>query len=278
MSSSEQRRTANRANALKSTGPSTATGRAISSRNAERHGLLSTRLFLEDEDSAEFDALQLELQAALGPVGTAELAIVERIAISLWRQRRLVSAETAEISLSRMARKIAGGVSRELSLGYGSELSEGDLQPFDPERLLWCKTVIAEVEQLEQIDLGSLPVKAPTIFEQLQSDAVEDDETIEAHLEGHAKGLTGYIGELLTWCHEQLRQAEQRPRVLALAEQVKARRLILPDDALEIFSRYQTALDNQLYKALRALREVQEWRLKTLEPAPTATSSHDQAA
>ena len=197
MSSSEQRRTANRANALKSTGPMTDTGRSISSRNAERHGLLSSRLFLDDEDPSEFDALQLELQSALRPVGTAELAIVERIAISLWRQRRLASAETAEIGLSRMPRKIAGGVSRELSLGYGSELKEDDLQPFDPERVDWCQSIIAEVEQLEQIDLASLPQKAPAIFEQLQSDAAEDKETIEAHLEGHTKGLTGYIGELL---------------------------------------------------------------------------------
>jgi len=56
--------------------------------------------------------------------------------------------------------------------------------------------------------------------------------------------------------------------VLAIAEQVRARRLVLPDEALEVFSRYQTTLDNQLYKALRALREAQEWRLKTLEASP----------
>jgi hypothetical protein len=30
-------------------------------------------------------------------------------------------------------------------------------------------------------------------------------------------------------------------------------------------ARYQTTLDNQLYKALRAYREAQEWRFKTLE-------------
>ena len=34
---------------------------------------------------------------------------------------------------------------------------------------------------------------------------------------------------------------------------------------LEVFSRYQTTLDNQLYKSLRALRDAQEWRLKTIE-------------
>ena len=278
MSSSEQRRTVNRANALKSTGPTTDTGRATSSRNAERHGLLSSRLFVEDEEPAEFAALQLELQSALAPVGAAELAIVERIAISLWRQRRLVSAETAEIGLSRMPRKIAGGVSSALALSYGSELKEDDLQPFDLDQLRWCKVVVSEIEKLEQIDLKSLPSKAPTLFGQLQSDAAEDDDSIEVHLEGRTDGITGYVGELFKWCREQLEDAERRPHVLALAEQVRARRLILPDDALDIFSRYQTTLDNQLYKALRALRDAQEWRFKTLDTTTSVASNQVQAA
>jgi len=34
-----------------------------------------------------------------------------------------------------------------------------------------------------------------------------------------------------------------------------------------LFTRYQTTLDNQLYKALRAFRDAQEWRLKTLDVA-----------
>ena len=48
---------------------------------------------------------------------------------------------------------------------------------------------------------------------------------------------------------------------------------MLPTDVLEVLARYQTTLDNQLYKALRALREAQEWRLKTLDQSsvPDAT-------
>ena len=61
--------------------------------------------------------------------------------------------------------------------------------------------------------------------------------------------------------------AKARPHILTLAEQVKAKRLVLPADALELLARYQTTLDNQLYKSLRALREAQEWLLKTLQPA-----------
>jgi hypothetical protein len=65
-----------------------------------------------------------------------------------------------------------------------------------------------------------------------------------------------------------LRLAEARPNVLALAEQVRTKCLVLPTDTLELLARYQTTLDNQLNRALRALREAQEWRFKTLEASP----------
>ena len=265
MSTTEQRLAANRANALKSTGPRSAEGKIRASQNASRHGLLSHRLLLEDECSEEFESLLAELQTALGPAGLMELALVERIAVALWRQRRLVTAESAAIGLSRMTRRIAAGVTSEMGLGYASELKEGDLQPFDTDQISWCKTVIAEVLNLEQINPESLPHLAPTIFEQLKSDAEEDGESIEDHLKSHKDGITGFVAALLKWCHEQVGEAAKRPHVLSLADQVRARRLILPNDAIEIFSRYQTTLDNQLYKALRALREAQEWRLKTLD-------------
>jgi hypothetical protein len=278
MSTSDQRLSANRANALKSTGPATEEGRSHPRRNATRHGLLSTRLLLDDECPAEFDSLLAELQAALGPVGFLELALVERVAISMWRQRRLVGAETAALTLSRQPTRIAAGLSTELKRGYGSELKEGDLQPFDQDRVAWCNTVIAEIEGLEHIDPDSLPKLAPTLVEQLQSDADEGGESVEAFLASHKDGLTGFVAELLTWCHEQLNEAEQRPRVLALAEDVKSTRSILPPEALEVFSRYQTTLDNQLIKGLRALREAQEWRMKTLDAKGSARAKPVDAA
>lgn len=267
MSITEQRLAANRANALKSTGPRSPSGKARASRNAGRHGILANRLLMEDECPIEFDNIFTELQAALSPVGFMEMALVERIAVGLWRQRRLVTAETSATGLSRMMRKIAVAVTNELGLGCGSELNEEDLGVFDRDRAAWCKAVIAEVEKLGQIDPVSLPQNAPTIFEQLKTDAEDELGGIEVYLQARQGGLTAYVAELIDWCREQLKMAEQHPQVLALAEQVKARRLVLPDDALEVFSRYQTTLDNQLYKALRALREAQEWRLKTLDSA-----------
>lgn len=269
MSSSEQRSAANRINAQESTGPCSLEGKRISSGNATRHGLLSTRLFLDDEDPDEFTDLLCDLQRSLTPVGTMELAFVERIAVTLWRQRRLVTAESAAITLARQAKQIAVGVSEELDLKYGSALKEEDLQPSDPDRIAWCTAALAEIEALEQIDLSSLPERAPTVFGQLEEDG--EDEGIEPFLAGHENGLTGYVDQLMVWCREQLREAQRRPHVQALAAQVRAKRLILPDEALQVLARYQTTLDNQLYKGLKALREAQEWRLKTFDVRAEAT-------
>ena len=141
-----------------------------------------------------------------------------------------------------------------------------------------CHAVIAEIELLEQIEPESLPKIAPTVFEQLQSDAEEDGENVEAFLAAHKNGLTGFVAELLNWCHEQLYEAQQRPRLHRLAEDFKATRSILAPDALDVFSRYQTTLDNQIIKGLRALREAQEWRLKTLEVAASFTTEQGKAA
>ena len=94
MSTSEQRLAANRVNALGSTGPVTPEGKMASSQNAVRHGLLSTRLLLDDEEPGEFQELFSHLCHSLGPVGAIEELLVERIAVAIWRQRRLVRSAT----------------------------------------------------------------------------------------------------------------------------------------------------------------------------------------
>ncbi len=94
-------------------------------------------------------------------------------------------------------------------------------------------------------------------------------------LANHENGLKGYATDLAGFCRKELSEAEKRPHILTLADQLRAKRLVLPSETLELFSRYQTTLDNQLYKALRAFREAQEWRLKTLDLAGSQTDMAD---
>ena len=52
---------ANRANALRSSGPQTETGKERSSRNSYKHGLTSSKVVLPGEDAAEYDAFRAEI-------------------------------------------------------------------------------------------------------------------------------------------------------------------------------------------------------------------------
>jgi len=130
---------------------------------------------------------------------------------------------------------------------------------------------LEEIQALEELDFeikfNTLPKAAPLLFAQLKSDAEDDGEDIEAYLRAYDNGLSGYARDIARWCREELCKAEKRPHVLALADQLRTKRLVLPPETLALLTRYQTTLDNQLYKALRAFRETQEWRLKTLDVA-----------
>lgn len=95
MTASDKQLAANRANAQLAAGPATPGGRAVSSMNALRHGLRSTRLLVPGEDAAEFAEFAEGLVAALAPADALESWLVDRIVQSAWRLRRLVGFDAA---------------------------------------------------------------------------------------------------------------------------------------------------------------------------------------
>lgn len=100
---SDRRAEVNRTNALHSTGPKTPEGKAASSRNALRHGLLSRENLLRWEDPAAFEEFRAVLLEALAPVGALEDLLSERIIGCAWRLRRLGHAEAGFLTLHRSA-------------------------------------------------------------------------------------------------------------------------------------------------------------------------------
>lgn len=93
---------ANRKNALKSTGPKTKQGKAITSRNSLKHGLLAKEIVITAGEGAEsqdqFYALLADLKEHFDPQGALEEILVEKIAASYWRLRR---AHRFEVGLIR---------------------------------------------------------------------------------------------------------------------------------------------------------------------------------
>jgi hypothetical protein len=125
MSISAVQLVANQNNAKKSTGPVTLQGKQTVANNALKHGVFSKSLILTNEDPTEYKNLLDQLLQELHPSGLLEQTLVERIAFTLWRQKRLVRAETANIESNRSAKQIVLAVNQELDLSYTSrELKE----------------------------------------------------------------------------------------------------------------------------------------------------------
>jgi hypothetical protein len=93
---------ANRQNALYSTGPRTAQGKASSSRNNTRHGLRATTPVIPRLESPEdWEQHRATTIAGLAPITPLEEALAERVALILWRLDRVARYERDVTSQSQ---------------------------------------------------------------------------------------------------------------------------------------------------------------------------------
>ena len=94
---------ANRRNALKSTGPKSKKGKGRARLNALKHGLRAKDIVLASEDEREFDGLRQALITELGPEGSLEEQLAERIVVCLWRLRRVYPIEAGIFAWENLA-------------------------------------------------------------------------------------------------------------------------------------------------------------------------------
>jgi hypothetical protein len=85
---------ANRANARRSTGPTTEEGKQRSRCNAVRHGLTAETVIGTLEDAADYAAFEAAVTADYDAQSAVERELILRLASLLWRLRRATSIET----------------------------------------------------------------------------------------------------------------------------------------------------------------------------------------
>ena len=93
---SKKQLVANKQNAKKG-GVKTAEGKAVARLNALKHGLLSEEILLTGENEEALTGLEERLVAELQPKGELEGILVDRIVSSVWRLKRALSVETANM-------------------------------------------------------------------------------------------------------------------------------------------------------------------------------------
>jgi hypothetical protein len=94
-------RTEPRASASGSTGPRTPEGKAISSLNALKTGLTGRTVLLPSEDAAAYVSHIDGYRAEYSPVGIRETELVQSLADTSWRLRRIPGLEMAIYALGR---------------------------------------------------------------------------------------------------------------------------------------------------------------------------------
>ena len=85
---SDKQKAANQSNSQRSTGPRTAEGKLNSKYNALKHGMTARSVLLPGEKVEELAAHQQHLIDSFQPRHAVELAIVERMALDIWRADR----------------------------------------------------------------------------------------------------------------------------------------------------------------------------------------------
>jgi hypothetical protein len=113
---SEKQIQANQTNSKKSTGPKTAKGKAVSSKNAVRHGILSSETLLTWESAEALESMRQNMHDSLWPEGELEKILVERIVSVTWRLRRVARIETSLYTYKRV---------EFLSELFGSRIEDG---------------------------------------------------------------------------------------------------------------------------------------------------------
>ncbi len=161
--------------ATKATGPRTPSGKKRSKYNALKHGILSGAVVLKGESRAEYDSLLKDLWETIQPEGRLEEILVEKLATILWRHRRLLMAEAAEIRkatefLERDQRNQQEAEAEEIGSSSVLEYDGGLIRKIqNPVVLRRCLELLVELRQGIETD-GFDPEQDTPILEKICGD------------------------------------------------------------------------------------------------------------
>ena len=303
MACSEARLAANRANALKSTGPQTEAGKEASRRNALKHGLTGAGVVIPGEDAQEVARRTAEFLAELAPDGlpTARLLAgrVATLSVRLKRSERHEEAATAERC------RVALIEFDEARIAEADRLFDAIDEGTNREELL------AMPEGVDLLDAALAGLRAvaeraagdPTAWS--REDSARLARCLSAEARGHAEAVGRALdsgdlsgldrGIVVTMDPARVRTLWASDQVIGLVDadrewlaetragldregiaraRAAAVDLVLVDDAPETrrARRYEAATERAIHQALREIR-----RSRRPEPTPKPTATTPQA-
>jgi hypothetical protein len=275
----------------RATGPRTLQGKERSKHNALKHGIFSKVVVLKGESQAEFDALLDGLRNDLQPEGSLEEVLVEKIAALLWRNRRLLIAEAAEIRVGAEFVKWDGEQHQREDAASISRLHEGGLvrRIANPEALDRCLDLLVELKESVEKD-GFDPEYDKEILKKLYGYHGEDewqwtlyssyllwsDTAVcpkdEREQKGYAspqKCVENFLEDLKEEIKWLGRYKKEQVAILSSKLELESFRRNVPDTPqLDRLLRYEASLERAIDRALSQLERYQRMRLGHPVPPP----------
>lgn len=234
--------------------------------NAVRHGILSNQILLPSESEAEYANLLNDLLSEYEPKTATEKVLVQDIANTIWRKKRLLSAERSSIS-SGLNNTISKPLtlineSSPIQLNLQESTSVRHLLSFSDSELTNYKKTITEAftaidDAEEQKDKSTIFDSLPYPIQQRLDELAEWDSLTP-------ETLIPTIADLL---HSELKAIAS---IEAIRQQAYGSACCnIPFD---IIARYDSALDRKLLRLLDALMTMQTKR-KAREKASASSAT-----
>lgn len=288
---------ANRANASKSTGPKSESGKKIACRNSLKHGLLAKEIVIDTGDGAEnqddFNRLLTDLHRHFNPQGTLEEMLVEKIVVAYWRLRR---AHRYEVGLLRkdMDNAIVDFFEPD---SFGLEpknKSENEIEEEISQMQSGIKDWRAFKQRLRKMYKEGDDLDATysddfgDIWDVLHDKVSEEDSyVVEQDLLYEPKKLREYLNqrgwsdadiwqahldicdEYITSCYQSVRALEKDKQITRNALQIQMKLNSIPQGKeLERLLKYEGTIEKQFYKAINQLERLQRLRHGDIVAAP----------
>lgn len=274
-------------------GPRSTAGKAVARMNRVGHGMRSVMPVIPTEDADEWEAHRAGIETALAPANALEAELMERVALLLWRLRRVVRFETAVIAMEQGSIESEAATAPDLSDPMAFLTAKG--RTFDEELSANEAIIAAASRRLRVLSQWDDPGSEQTIAAEdaiALLDAVAESAGITlayAHiwklpprdrwdtiaewtvtmLHEYTERLAKFARVTLDSLLELTQEAEQE-RIYAAhtaKEQLEMRmermrmRRLLPDSAtLEKITRYESHLHRQLLNTLHELEALQTRR------------------
>lgn len=268
---------------LKRCGPNTAAGKNAVSKNAITHGITSLSPVAGGEDAAEWAEFKKSWHDCFKPVGLPEEELVDHLAITAWRRRRVIRREVALIDSRYEA--IDEGV-QSIAHSYIKTIAEQGLESAG------CD-VSAGVELLEILDvldadtqldpegansaLGVLHFSGPLSLKELPEDqevpftgtAGSFRDWISAHAAAEETDYPAVLQGTLQIAERILSRQAQRREAMAKNRLARERAAVMPSvQEMDSLVRHEAHLDRSFSRALSQLELLQRMRSGERLPAP----------